>query len=34
MELPAHSAPLGLTFYSGQDFPPEYRGDLFCCQAA
>ena len=29
MELPAHSAPLGLTFYSGPDLPPDYHGDLF-----
>lgn len=28
-ELPAHSAPLGLDFYTGAMFPPEYRGDLF-----
>lgn len=28
-ELPAHSAPLGLDFYTGTMFPPEYRGDLF-----
>ena len=27
--LPAHSAPLGLVFYSGTQFPAEYRGDLF-----
>jgi glucose/arabinose dehydrogenase len=27
--LPAHSAPLGLAFYTGQVFPQEYRGDLF-----
>jgi glucose/arabinose dehydrogenase len=27
--LPAHSAPLGLAFYTGQQFPAEYRGDLF-----
>jgi glucose/arabinose dehydrogenase len=27
--LPAHTAPLGLAFYTGQMFPPEYRGDLF-----
>ncbi len=27
--LQAHSAPLGLAFYTGQQFPPEYRGDLF-----
>ena len=24
-----HSAPLGITFYSGAQFPPEYRGDAF-----
>ncbi len=29
VELQAHSAPLGLVFYSGTMFPPEYRGDLF-----
>ncbi|MFO7167749.1 MAG: PQQ-dependent sugar dehydrogenase [Chloroflexota bacterium] len=26
--IPAHSAPLGLTFYNGDQFPPDYRGDL------
>ena len=25
----AHSAPLGLAFYTGTQFPPEYRGDAF-----
>jgi glucose/arabinose dehydrogenase len=25
----AHSAPLGLAFYTGQAFPPAYRGSLF-----
>lgn len=25
----AHSAPLGLAFYDGEQFPAEYRGDLF-----
>jgi len=25
----AHSAPLGLVFYDGTQFPPEYRGDAF-----
>jgi glucose/arabinose dehydrogenase len=25
----AHSAPLGCTFYTGTQFPPEYRGDFF-----
>ena len=29
VELQAHSAPLGLTFYSGEQFPQEYRGNLF-----
>lgn len=24
-----HSAPLGITFYNGATFPPEYRGDAF-----
>jgi glucose/arabinose dehydrogenase len=24
-----HTAPLGLAFYTGTRFPPEYRGDLF-----
>ncbi|HVP83115.1 MAG TPA: PQQ-dependent sugar dehydrogenase [Rhizomicrobium sp.] len=25
----AHSAPLGLVFYTGKQFPPQYRGDAF-----
>ena len=25
----AHSAPLGLVFYGGSQFPPEYRGNAF-----
>jgi glucose/arabinose dehydrogenase len=29
VELQAHSAPLGLIFYTGQMFPAEFRGDLF-----
>lgn len=29
LEMQAHSAPLGLAFYTGTMFPPEYRGDLF-----
>lgn len=29
VEIQAHSAPLGLTFYAGGMFPAEYRGDLF-----
>ncbi len=28
-ELQAHSAPLGLAFYTGQTFPANYSGDLF-----
>jgi glucose/arabinose dehydrogenase len=27
--MQAHSAPLGLLFYEGNMFPPEYRGSLF-----
>jgi glucose/arabinose dehydrogenase len=27
--MQAHSAPLGLTFYSGDRFPAAYRGDLY-----
>ena len=29
VEMQAHSAPLGLTFYTGQQLPEEYWGDLF-----
>ncbi len=29
VELQAHSAPLGLAFYTGTMFPAEYRGNLF-----
>lgn len=29
VELQAHSAPLGLTFYAGSQFPVEYQGGLF-----
>jgi len=29
LELPPHSAPLGLTFYSGTTFPTLYRENLF-----
>ena len=28
-EMPAHSAPLGLDFYTGEMFPADYRSDLF-----
>jgi glucose/arabinose dehydrogenase len=27
--MQAHSAPLGLAFYTGDRFPQEYHGDLF-----
>jgi glucose/arabinose dehydrogenase len=30
--LQAHSASLGLTFYNAQQFPAEYRGNLFAAQ--
>jgi glucose/arabinose dehydrogenase len=29
VEMQAHSAPLGLTFYTGDQFPEGYRGDLY-----
>jgi glucose/arabinose dehydrogenase len=29
IEIQAHSAPLGLAFYTGAEFPPSYRGSLF-----
>jgi glucose/arabinose dehydrogenase len=29
VEFQAHSAPLGLAFYTGSQFPEGYRGDLF-----
>ncbi|MBI3413110.1 MAG: sorbosone dehydrogenase family protein [Candidatus Aenigmarchaeota archaeon] len=29
VEMQAHSAPLGLTFYHADQFPEEYRGNLF-----
>jgi glucose/arabinose dehydrogenase len=29
IEIQAHSAPLGLTFYNGKTFPTPYRGGLF-----
>jgi glucose/arabinose dehydrogenase len=28
-EMQAHSAPLGLTFYTGNTFPADYSGDIF-----
>jgi glucose/arabinose dehydrogenase len=32
MDLPAHVAPLGLTFVSSKRFPAEYQGDLILAQ--
>jgi glucose/arabinose dehydrogenase len=29
LKMQAHSAPLGLAFYTGATFPAEYQGDLF-----
>jgi len=29
LEMQAHSAPLGMVFYDGEQFPEQYRGDLF-----
>jgi len=29
VEMQAHTAPLGLTFYTGDLFPADYQGDLF-----
>ena len=29
VEMQAHSAPLGMTFYQGTMFPEEYRGNIF-----
>lgn len=29
VEMQAHTAPLGLEFYAGNQFPPAYQGDLF-----
>ena len=29
IQMQAHSAPLGLTFYNGKNFPVEYQGSLF-----
>ncbi len=31
-ELGPHVAPLGLTFYTGEMFPPEYRGHVFIAE--
>ena len=31
-EFPAHVAALGMRFYTGSQFPPEYRGGIFVAQ--
>ncbi len=31
-ELPAHVAPLGMTFYTGTLFPPEFRNQIFMAE--
>ncbi len=31
-KLGAHAAPLGLRFYRGKMFPPEYQGAMFVCE--
>ena len=30
--LPAHVTPLGMRFYTGTQFPPEYRGSIFIAE--
>ena len=32
VEMAAHAADLGMTFYSGKMFPQEYRGGIFSAQ--
>ncbi len=32
VEVPAHAVPLGMRFYEGAMFPPEYRGRLFVAE--
>ncbi|RJX34925.1 MAG: sorbosone dehydrogenase family protein [Desulfarculus sp.] len=32
LKLPAHVAPLGMCFYTGQMFPPQYRGVVFIAE--
>lgn len=32
VEMPAHAADLGMTFYSGSMFPQKYRGGIFSAQ--
>lgn len=32
LKLPAHVAPLGMCFYTGQMFPPQYQGVIFIAE--
>ncbi|NNF76407.1 MAG: sorbosone dehydrogenase, partial [Rhizobiales bacterium] len=32
VEMVAHAADLGMTFYSGKSFPAEYKGGIFSAQ--
>jgi glucose/arabinose dehydrogenase len=32
LKLGAHIAPLGMRFYTGKMFPPDYQGDIFIAQ--
>lgn len=32
LKLPAHVAALGMRFYTGGMFPPDYRGDILFCE--
>lgn len=32
LDLPAHVAPLSMRFYTGQQFPPEYRNRIFIAE--
>ena len=32
MEFPAHVAPLGMRFYTGSMFPPEYKNQIFVAE--
>ena len=32
LEMPAHAADLGMTFYTAQAFPEQYRGGIFSAQ--
>ena len=32
LQIPAHHAPLGMTFYTGKQFPTGYRGNIFIAE--